>query len=213
MMFYKHEPLPDEIKNTQAGYVMSYIMNAAASMMNQRFSEITQKPDAPFTFAYAYDSDFFVSKTKDAWTVVGGSAEDKIGDALAAMKRETERMRQHGFTAAEYEVARTNILKSYEDSYNNRDKQRNSAYSQEYVRAFTDAEPIPGIEFEHQFIQTVAPNIPVEAINQTIQQANLAAHQRQKHLYRGYRPRKRRACISHRYRTIGGFRQREERKN
>ena len=170
MMFYKHEPIPDAIKNTQAGYIMSYITSAASSMMNQRFSEITQKPDAPFTFAYAYDGDFFVSKTKDAWTVVGGAAEDKIADAIAAMKRETERMRQHGFTAAEYEVARTNILKSFEDSYNNRDKQRNSAYSQEYVRAFTDAEPIPGIEFEHQFMQAVAPNIPVEAINQTISQ-------------------------------------------
>lgn len=170
LLFYKHEPLPDEIKATQAGYILSYIMNAASSMMNQRFSEITQKPNAPFTFAYAYDSDFFVSKTKDAWTVAAGASEDKISEALAAMKRETERMRQHGFTAAEYEVARTNIIKSFEDSYNNRDKQRNSNYSQEYVRAFTDAEPIPGIEFEYQFIQAVAPNIPVEVINQTVSQ-------------------------------------------
>lgn len=170
MMFYKHEPMPDEMKNTQAGYIMSYITNAAASMMNQRFAEITQKPNAPFTMAFAYDGDYFVSKTKDAWTVVGGAAEDKIPEAIAAMKRETERMRQHGFTAAEYEVARTNILKSYENSYNNRDKQRNSSYSQEYVRAFTDAKPIPGIEFEYKFIQSVAPNIPVEAINQTISQ-------------------------------------------
>ncbi len=170
MLFHKHEPMPDEFKNTQAGYISMYILNAAASMMNQRFNEITQKPDAPFTHAYAYDGDYFVAKTKDAWTVVSGSAEDKIEDALAAMVRETERVKQFGFTASEYEIARTNILKSYEDSYNNRDKQRNSTYSQEYVRAFTDGEPIPGIEFEYQFIQNVAPNIPVEIVNQTIQQ-------------------------------------------
>jgi len=170
MMFYKHDPMPDELKNTQAGYIMEYILSAASSMMNQRFSEIIQKPDAPFTSAYAYNDDYFVSKTKDAWTVISGSAEDKIEEALAAMVRETERVKRHGFTASEYEVARTNILKRYEDSYNNRDKQKNSSYSQEYVRAFTDGEPIPGIEFEHQFMQAVAPNIPVEAINQTIQQ-------------------------------------------
>jgi zinc protease len=170
MMFNKHDPMPQELKNTQAGYLTQYILNAAASMMNQRFAEMIQKPDAPFTSAYAYDGDYFVAKTKDAWTVVAGSAEDKIKDALAAMVRETERAKQHGFTASEYEVARTNILKGYEDAYNNRDKQRNSAYSQEYVRAFTDGEPFPGIEFEYQFMQAVAPNIPVEAVNQTIKQ-------------------------------------------
>ena len=170
MLFYKHDPMPDEFKNTQAGYITQYILNAAASMINQRFAEIIQKPDAPFTSAYAYDGDYFVAKTKDAWTVAAGSAEDKINDALAAMIRETERVKQHGFTASEYEVARTNILNRYEEAYNNRDKQRNSTYSQEYVRAFTDGEPIPGIEFEYQFLQAVAPNIPVEAINQTILQ-------------------------------------------
>ena len=170
MMFYKHDPMPEELKNTQAGYLTQYILSAASSMMNQRFSEIIQKPDAPFTSAYAYDGDYFVAKTKDAWTVVAGSAEEKIKEALAAMVRETERVKRYGFTPSEYEIARTNILKSYENAYNNRDKQRNSAYSQEYVRAFTDGEAIPGIEFEYRFMQSMTPNIPVEAINQTIKQ-------------------------------------------
>lgn len=170
MLFYKHDPLPEELKNTQMGYVSNYLLHAASSMMNQRFQEITQKPDAPFTMAYAYDGDYFVAKTKDAWTVVAQSAEDKIDAALAAMIRETERVKKYGFTASEYEVARTNILKNLENAYNNRDKQRNSSYSQEYVRAFTDGEPIPGIAFEYQFMQSFAPNIPVEAINQTLQQ-------------------------------------------
>lgn len=170
MMFYKHDPMPEELKNTQAGYLTQYILSAASSMMNQRFSEMIQKPDAPFTSAYAYDGDYFVAKTKDAWTVVAGSAEEKIKEALAAMVRETERVKRYGFTPSEYEIARTNILKSYENAYNNRDKQRNSAYSQEYVRAFTDGEPIPGIDFEYRFMQSMTPNIPVEAINQTIKQ-------------------------------------------
>ena len=41
------------------------------------------------------------------------------------------------------------LLKNYENSYNNRDKERNSTYSQEYVNSFTDSEPIPGIEYEY----------------------------------------------------------------
>ncbi len=168
MIFYKHEPLPDEIKQSQTGFVINYVMNVASSMISDRFDEITQKPNSPFLGAYAYDDDYFVAKTKDAWTVVGVSADDKIKDALAAMIRETERMKKFGFTESEYERARENTLKSYENAYNNRDKQQNSVYSQEYVNSFINNEPFPGIEYEYNMIKMIAPNIPVEGINQTI---------------------------------------------
>jgi zinc protease len=170
LLFYKHDAIPDEVKNTHQGFFLQYLLHAASAMINQRFSEIIQKPNAPFTSAYAYDDDYFVAKTKGAWSVMAGSAEDKIELALAAMIRETERVKRHGFTASEYEIARTNILKEYEDSYNNRDKQRNASYSDEYVRSFTSGEPIPGIEYEYQFMQVVAPTVPVDAVNQTIRQ-------------------------------------------
>ena len=168
MIFYKHEPLPDEVKQSQTGFVINYVLNVASSMISDRFDEITQKPNSPFLGAYAYDDDYFVAKTKDAWTVVGVSADDKIKDALSAMIRETERMKKFGFTESEYERARENTLKSYENAYNNRDKQQNSVYSQEYVNSFINNEPFPGIEYEYNMIKMIAPNIPVEGINQTI---------------------------------------------
>lgn len=170
MIFYKHDPTPDEFKLSQAGFVTNYVKAAISVMINERLSEIVQKPNAPFTGASAYDGDYFVAKTKEAWTVVGRSAEDKIEDALAALIRESERMKRFGFTASEYERARTNILKSYENAYKNRDKQKDDSYAQEYVKSFTDNEPIPGIEFEYNMINAVAPNIPVEVINQVAAQ-------------------------------------------
>ncbi|NLA61659.1 MAG: insulinase family protein, partial [Bacteroidales bacterium] len=170
MLFYKHEPLPDEIKLSEAGFVLNYIKSVASSMINDRFEEITQKPNSPFLGAYAYDGDFFVAKTKDAWTVASASADDKIEDALAAMIRETERMKRFGFTESEYERARENTIKRYENSYNNRDKQPNRVYSQEYVSSFTNNEPFPGIDYEYNMINMIAPNIPLEVINQSVGQ-------------------------------------------
>ena len=169
-LYYKHDPLPFEMRNTQGGYIQSYITTVASMMMNERFRDITQKPDAPFTSAYAYDGNYFVAKTKDAWTVVAGSAEDKIKNALRAIATETERVKRHGFTASEYDRARTNILNGTENAYNNRDKQKNSYYSQKYIRHFTDGQPVPGIAYEYQLLQLVAPQIPVEVVNQVIQQ-------------------------------------------
>lgn len=170
MVFYKHEPIPDEFKLSQAGLVINYIKNVASSMIGDRFDEITQKPYAPFLGAYAYDGEYFVAKTKDAWTVAAVSADEKVKDALAAMIRETKRMKEFGFTVSEYERARENTLKSYENAYNNRDKQQNSVYSQEYVNSFTNSEPFPGIEYEYNMIKNIAPSIPVEVINQTVAQ-------------------------------------------
>jgi zinc protease len=170
MLFFKHDALPMAMKNTQMGFVYNYIMSAAASMMNQRLAEIIQAPNAPFAFAQAYDEDFFIAKTKNAWTVTAVASEDKIDDALGAMMRETERARQFGFTASEYEMARTNILQRYENAFNNRATQQNAAFSQQFVSAFINNTPIAGAEFNHNFIQQIAPNIPVEAINATFQQ-------------------------------------------
>ncbi len=170
MVYYKHDPIPDEIKLSQAGFVINYIKNVASIMINDRFQEITQKPNSPFLGAYAYDGEYFSAKTKDAWTVGAASADDKIKDALSAMIRETERMKKFGFTASEYDRARENILKTYENSFNNKDKQPNRVYSQEYVNSFTDNEPFPGIDYEYNMIKMISPNIPVEAINQTVAQ-------------------------------------------
>lgn len=169
-LYYKHNTFPLEIRNTQAGYIQSYITTVASMMMSERFREISQKPNAPFTSAFAYDDNYFVAKTKDAWTVVAGSAEDKVENALRAIALETERVKRHGFTASEYDRARTNILNGAENAYNNRDKQKNSYYSQKYIRHFTDGEPVPGIEYEYQLLQSVAPQIPVEVVNQVMQQ-------------------------------------------
>ena len=170
MVFYKHEQIPEEIRLSQAGFVMNYIKSVASSMISDRFQEITQKPNSPFLQAYAYDGEFFVAKTKDAWTVVSAASDSKVKEALAAMIRETERMKRFGFTESEYERARENTIKRYENSFNNKDKQPNSAYSQEYVSSFTKNEPFPGIEYEYNMIKMVAPMIPIEAINQTVAQ-------------------------------------------
>ena len=73
-------------------------------------------------------------------------------------------MKRYGFTASEYDRARINVLKQYESLFNDRDKQKNRSYTNEYVRHFTDGGYIPGIETEYQLISQIAPQIPIEPI-------------------------------------------------
>lgn len=168
-VFYKHDKLPKELYATVAGLVKDYIQAVAATMMNERFEEILHQAQPPFVYAQASDGDFMVSRTKDAWTVAAIAQEGAIDSTLTTLVKETQRLKQYGFTPSEYERARINVLKQYESAYNERENQKNSAYTREYVRHFTEGGYIPGIETEYSLLSQIAPNIPVEQVNQYIQ--------------------------------------------
>ena len=110
-----------------------------------------------------------IAKTKGAFTVAALVKEGEIDKALNALVTETERVKRYGFTASEYDRARINVLKQYESLFNDRDKQKNRSYTNEYVHHFTDGGYIPGIETEYQLISQIAPQIPIEQVNQYAQ--------------------------------------------
>lgn len=168
-LFYKHDKLPKELAGTVAGLVKDYIQNVSAAMMNERFNEILQQAHPPFVYAQASDGDFMIARTKDAWTVAALAKEGEIDSTLTTLVQETERVKQYGFTPSEYERARINLLKQYETAYNDRENQKNSTYTREYVAHFTEGGYIPGIETEYALLSQIAPQIPVEQVNQYIQ--------------------------------------------
>ena len=89
---------------------------------------------------------------------------------MKTILEETERARRFGFTETEYDRARANYLQRVESAYNEREKMKNDTYVNEYISNFLDNEPMPGIEYEYAMMNQLAPNIPVAAINQVMQQ-------------------------------------------
>jgi len=170
-LFYKHDPvIPKEHKNSPDYFVYQFISDVAAAMMNQRLEEIIQKPNPPFNYASEEDDDFLVAKTKDAWTSYVVTKEGGIEEALNAIIIENERAKRFGFTESEFDRAKANFMKQVESRYENRETQKNEVYSQEYVRNFIDADPIPGIEMEYMFYNQIASMIPVAFVNQFIEE-------------------------------------------
>lgn len=169
-IFYKHDVLPTEVKNTQMGFMVEYMKNIASQIMDERYSEILQKANPPFIYAGSVDANFMVSQTKDAWMNVALLKPGEIESAMNTLVNESQRMKQFGFTPSEYERAKSNLLKSYESAYNERDKQQTRTYMQEITAHFSKGEPMPGIEVEYAMMQEIAAAIPVEVVNQFIQQ-------------------------------------------
>ena len=169
-IFNKHQATPREEKNN-VGYLMQdYAVTLITNMLNARLNELLQVANPPYIYATTYDDDFFVAKTKDAFTGIVVCKEDNIEEGISTILREIERARQFGFTETEYSRARAEYLRHLESAFQERDKRKNESYVKEYVRHFLDNEPIPGIANEYTIINQIAPAIPVTALNQIMQQ-------------------------------------------
>ena len=168
--YFKHDAIPDSIKNTISYYATQYIYSMALSMLNDRLGEIVQTANPPFTGASAGYGEFLLANTKEAFTLAVGSKLNGLEPAMKRVLEEAERARRFGFTATEYERARINYLEGMEAVYKEREKMKSGSYVSEYINNFINNEPIPGIEFEYMLSKQLAPQISVEMVNQAMKQ-------------------------------------------
>ncbi|MGM9787470.1 MAG: M16 family metallopeptidase [Candidatus Cryptobacteroides sp.] len=169
-IFLKHEVVPFEAKSNLDYLLLNYAKEMLSTMASFRINEMTQAADPDFLDAGIFDDEFFLSKTCDALCGIALYDESQMLRGLTSIYREMLRIVRNGFTASEYERARTEYLSALETRYNQREKKSSSSYCSEYVRHFIDNEPIPGIETEYALMNQLAPNLPVELVNELVKQ-------------------------------------------
>lgn len=167
---FKHDPMPKELKGTQMELLQDFLTEVISMMFNQRMSEITRKPNAPFLNASASYGDFIVARTKDALSFNVVAHEGKTTEAIRALIAEIERVRQHGFTAGEYKRAVADFMVSQKKAYDERNKRLNGTYAQQYSDYFFRGGSLASVEDIYKTYEQLTPMVPVEAINQTLQQ-------------------------------------------
>jgi len=170
MIFCKHDAYPDEMKGDLNYFVYDYALSMIRRMMANRISEMKELPQPPFVDAQVMDDDYYIAKTKDAFTGAAVTSEDGLITGVTAVYREMLRAHRNGFTASEYDRARADYLTRVESTYNDRAKIKSQQLCQEYVRHFIDKEPVPGIENVYMLANQLAPNIPVEVVNSVMSQ-------------------------------------------
>lgn len=167
---WKTEAFPLELKNNPLYLIQNITANAMSSMFSERIREILQKENPPFMTAYFDYGTFWYSKTKEAFEANVTCEDNKYEEGVKALYREILRVKRYGYTAAEYERFKSRILSSIERAYLHRDKVESDNYVNEYVRNFIDNEPIPGIEWEYEYMNQLIPATTVEMVNQFVQQ-------------------------------------------
>jgi zinc protease len=144
-------------EDTVGDYRRGLVRRLAFQMLNERFDELSRKPEAQFLNAGASQSGL----SADTGLVEIGAAvqEGKIPQGLAAIVIEANRVVQHGYGEAELDRVKKRMIAGFDRAHAERDKTESSSYVQEYVNHFLEDEPSPGIEYERRMVQALLPGI------------------------------------------------------
>jgi zinc protease len=156
--------MPATSAKTVGDYRQLLMERLYLSMLNSRFEEISEKPDAPFLGAGASKNSFFARST-EAFTLAASVKDGGIERGAEALLTEARRVDQFGFLQSELDRVKQNILRSYERSYAERDKTQSSQLVEEYIGNFLEGESIPGIEYEYKLAQELLPTISLADVN------------------------------------------------
>jgi len=140
------------------------IGNLFYKMLNFRLDDLTREADSPFLGAFVSEGQLVRGNN---YQVVG--VQVRQGEALSSLDAaltEVERVRRYGFTAAEVERAKSEILNTYERLYNDRENQRNHSLASEYSRNYLENEAVPGIAVEFKLVDRLLQGISRDDVNQ-----------------------------------------------
>lgn len=156
--------LPPSMVRTHANYREWFEQRLYNSMLNSRFFEITQtSEDPPFLFASSGKGRWV--RSAEVYLLAAAVPDGGIARGLERVLVEAERVARHGFSESELERQKADMLRSFERSFDEREKTESSSYASEYVRAFLVEEPIPGIAYEYALARRFLPEIDLEDVN------------------------------------------------
>ncbi len=159
--FYNMLPLREQV--TVGAYRQRQVERLYTGMMNARLSELAIKPDPPFVRA-GIERGIFV-RTKEAGTMMALVKEDGVARGLSALVTELTRTARFGFTQGELERERSDVLRGYESAFAERGKEESADLAAEFIRAFTEQEPTPGMTYEYGLVQRFVPAITLDEVN------------------------------------------------
>ncbi len=164
-VYFKHDSQSGGQYASMQTLITDYIKMIVSNIFYARFSELGQKSDIPFTSAKGYDGDFLVAKNTDAWTLTATVKENEINKSLKIILEETLRAKKEGFTEAEFEKARKNILLMYEMAFKERANEENKTYAITCANHFTLEGYMTGIEYEYDAIKNIDSRINLALVN------------------------------------------------
>ena len=168
--YWRSEATPEMLNSTPVGLITDLLEDIVTIVMDERFNEIAAQPDAPFL-----NGGFGIGNLCETADVVMAQVACKDGavealTAFAAGMMEAEKLRRFGFTDAEVERAKTELLSQFETKAKKAETRTNSEFVMPLIYNFFDNERVMDPQAEYELVQQLMPMLTTDAINQAAQQ-------------------------------------------
>jgi zinc protease len=150
-------------EGTALDYRRDLVNSLYSGMLNQRLSERVQEANPPYSYAGIGRSRMV--RVKDLVMQRAAVKEGLFAEGLKALLVESRRARRDGFTSAELERSKKQMLRGIETAYEERDKTDSGSYAREYVSNFLEGEAIPGIVEEVRLTRRFLAEITIDEVN------------------------------------------------
>ncbi len=167
-LYMKSETTPDSEKNSVKYQREDYINGLITYMLNGRLSEKKQVANPPFMSATVKNGAFFVSRTKDAFSLSISCKQDNVLGGVSVAVGEVERARQHGFTQSELERAQKLYLNAAERQLKMEKDYKNSHYVSQCVNNFLEGEPILTPTYNLQLVKLFDGEVSLDEVNSQV---------------------------------------------
>ena len=168
-IMWKSEAAPESINNTIVGEMQDYIKILIAQIMDERFSDITAKADAPYMTGGFYVTNLIY----EAIDIASGDVtlkEDNILGGFEAFYTELERMSRFGFQAEEVNRAKANLISQLETAAEKADTRKNPQLVRPLLQNFFDNKTYMDPKFELEFGKQLLGQLSADVLNQVAKQ-------------------------------------------
>lgn len=165
---YRYEPAPDSVRNSVEYSSRDIISMLVSSVFNNRLHDLIMQ-GAPFGYAAAFDTD--LTPTLNAMIFFMTSQNGKTAEATRILVDEIEKLRRWGVNPGELQRAADDLVKSYDDAYENRMKVQSSDYVGSYYNAFLKNNIITSAAFDRDLVRAIAPMVTPELAKAFIDEA------------------------------------------
>lgn len=166
-LFMKGEALPKEYNAYGIGVLTDLMKSIMSNIINERLTDASKEADSKFTYASFGFSN--LTETTDATQIVALPKDNSKGlEALTAAVEIVRQASQYGFTEAEYERAKTQILRSYQSAIDNAQSRRNGQFAMAYVNHFLDNQPYTEPQYIKDVVEGYFNLLNVSQINQAM---------------------------------------------
>ncbi len=154
-----------------AYYKHQKTLNIYQQIMKERFQRIVQQGNPPFIAGAAQFEDF-IAKDSKSYTINAVLNPKEIRRGIQSVLEENYRLKQHGFYESELERAQKNLIKSLDNSFENRDLKTHDAWALQMQHNFLDQSPILDIATHIEQGKAIIASITLEDLNKVIPSLN-----------------------------------------